>query len=79
VERKGDQARVAAHNRLDFVLADLSKIIDKGDATARARQISGDEKAAIKIRTLPFHGRLWGRHIWGGDEAVCLPPWLRIQ
>ncbi|MFT7038982.1 MAG: hypothetical protein ACJAW4_001688 [Paracoccaceae bacterium] len=29
------------------------------------RQIIGDEKAAIKIRTLPFHGRLWGRNIWG--------------
>jgi hypothetical protein len=32
----GDQARVAAHNRLDFVLVDLGKIINKGDAATRA-------------------------------------------
>ncbi|MFT6887503.1 MAG: hypothetical protein ACJAW4_001684 [Paracoccaceae bacterium] len=36
VERKGDQARVAAHKGLDFVLVDLGKIIDKGDAATRA-------------------------------------------
>jgi hypothetical protein len=41
------------------------KILDKGDATARAWQIIGDEKAAIKICTLPSQRKLWGWNVWG--------------